>query len=412
MTAILLPSRRRGIRQKLLEMHWGLVAMLTLLAFVGVATLYSVADGSWSPWAARHAIRFGVGVSMLIVIGLVPIRVWMELAYPAYFIALAFLALVPIIGEVNMGARRWIEVGGLQFQPSEMMKLALVMGLARYYQGLRVDQVSHPLFLIPPLIMIGAPAFLVFQEPDLGTAILIAATGITMVFLAGLSWRYILPCLVAIGLVLVAGQYVVGSCQKVDGSLETATFTTPGTQLCGKALQVVPLKPYQVSRILTFLDPERDPLGKGYHLLQSKIALGSGGVTGKGYMQGTQSQLDFLPEKQTDFIFTIFGEEFGLVGASALLALYAMVFLTGVTIASRAKSHFGRLVSMGLCVTFILYALINTAMVMGLAPVVGVPLPLVSYGGTVMTTLMVGFGLVMSVHVHRDQDTMKTGDLL
>lgn len=379
MAMIQLQGRRRGLRDRLSQLHWPLIFTLMLIASAGVLTLYSVAGGSWEPWAMKHAIRFGGSLVLLVVLGLIPMRYWMALAYPVYFVALAALAAVPFIGEVIMGAQRWIEVGGFQFQPSELMKLGLVLGLARYYHGLRAEQVSHILYLIPPAVMIGAPVGLVFIQPDLGTAILLGATGVAIVFLAGLSWR--------LGLIGVLGAVAAGY----------------------GAWRFEILKPYQVERILTFLDPDRDPLGKGYHLLQSKIGFGSGGLTGKGYMEGTQSQLKFLPEMQTDFIFTIFGEEFGFVGAVVLLSLYLAVILTGVGIALKARTHFARLTAMGIVVTFTLYVLINTGMVMGLAPVVGVPLPLVSYGGTVMLTIMAGFGIVMSAHASRDTDSGISG---
>lgn len=374
MAPILLPGRRRGLRARLAQLHWPLIAMLTLLAAAGVVTLYSVAGGSWQPWAMNHAMRFAFSLTLLIGIGLVAMRYWMALAYPIYFIALAALGAVPFIGEINMGAQRWIEVGGFQFQPSELMKLGLVLCLARYYHGLRPEQVSHFLYLIPPAIMIGAPVGLVFIQPDLGTAMLLGATGVAIVLLAGLSWR-----LAFLGL---AGGVAAGY----------------------GAYRFEILKPYQLERILTFLNPDRDPLGQGYHLLQSKTGIGSGGLTGKGFMEGSQAQLKFLPEMQTDFIFTVFGEEFGFVGAFVLLAIYFAIIMVGISIAVKAKTHFGRLTAMGIVVTFALYVLINTGMVMGLAPVVGVPLPLVSYGGTVMLTIMAGFGLVMSAHTSRDHD--------
>ena len=374
MATIQLPGRRRGLRDRLGQLHWMLIIMLSLLATAGVLTLYSVAGGNWQPWALQHAMRFTVSLGLLIVFGLVSMRYWMALAYPIYFVALVALALVPIIGEVNMGAQRWIDVGHFQFQPSELMKVGLVLGLARYYHGLRPEQVSHILYLIPPAIMIGAPVGLVFIQPDLGTAMLLAATGLAIVFLAGLSWR--------LGLIGVLGAIAAGY----------------------SAYRFEILKPYQIERILTFMNPDRDPLGQGYHLLQSKIGLGSGGLAGKGYMLGTQSQLKFLPEMQTDFIFTIFGEEFGFVGVFVLLSIYYAIILMGISIALRAKTHFARLTAMGIVVAFALYVLINTGMVMGLAPVVGVPLPLVSYGGTVMLTIMAGFGIVMSAHASRDHE--------
>ena len=372
--SILLQTRRRGVRDRFARIHWPLVIMLTMLAGAGVITLYSVAGGKWDPWAMRHGIRYAAALVMMLAMGAIAIRYWMSLAYPVYFVALAALMAVPFIGAVNMGAQRWIEVGGFQFQPSEAMKLGLVMALARYYHGLRAEQVSHILYLIPPLIMIAAPVGLVFIQPDLGTSLLLGATGVAVMFLAGLSWR--------IGF--------LGAVAAVAGGYAAYYFDF--------------IKPYQLERITTFLNPDLDPSGQGYHLAQSKIAIGSGGLDGKGFMGGTQSQLDFLPERQTDFIFTTFSEEFGFVGAVGLLLLYLTVILTGVAVATRTKMHFARLASLGVVVTFGLYVLINTGMVMGLAPVVGVPLPLVSYGGTVMITIMAGFGLILSAHIDRDND--------
>ena len=374
MGVIQLQGGRRGLGDHLLRLNWLLILMLAMLAGAGVITLYSAAGGSWNPWAIRHLIRFGVATVMMIGLGFVAIRYWMALAYPIYAVALLALALVPIIGEVNMGAQRWIEFGGMQFQPSEAMKIGLVLALARYYQGLTAEQVSHFLYLAPPLVMIGAPVGLVFIQPDLGTAILLAASGGAIVLLAGLSWR--------IAFMGLLGAVVAGY----------------------GAYRFDILKAYQLKRITTFLNPDHDPTGEGYHLLQSKIGIGSGGLTGKGYMDGSQSQLNFLPEMQTDFIFTIFGEEFGFIGAAGLLLLYFGVIMTGVVVAMRARNHFARLSAMGVVVTFSFYVLINTGMVMGLAPVVGVPLPLVSYGGTVMLTIMAGFGIVQSAHMSRDHD--------
>lgn len=372
--AIILPGPRRGVQDQFARLHWPLIIMLSLIGGAGVVTLYSVGGGSWTPWAGTHALRFAISMAALIVVGMISVRYWMFLSYPIYGVALLALALVPLIGDVNMGARRWIDIGPMQFQPSELMKIGIVLGLARYYHGLRAEQVSHFLYLIPPILMIAAPVGLVFLQPDLGTAIMIGATGAAVMVLAGLSWRLIfLGAVVAVGGAIAAFRFGI-------------------------------LHDYQLKRIFTFLDPDSDPLGAGYHLLQSKIGIGSGGIVGKGYMLGTQRELNFLPEMQTDFIFTIFSEEFGFVGAIGLLLLYFGVVMTGMNIALRARSHFARLMAMGCTVTFALYVLINTGMVMGLAPVVGVPLPLVSYGGTVMLTIMVGFGLVMSAHMSRDAE--------
>lgn len=374
MASIILPGPRRGLQDQFARLHWPLIVMLSIIAGAGVATLYSVGGGSWSPWAGTHAIRFAIALSAMIIVGFIGIRYWMLLSYPIYVVALIALALVPFIGDVNMGARRWIDFGPMQFQPSELMKIGIVLGLARYYHGLRAEQVSHLLFLIPPIIMIAAPVGLVFLQPDLGTAIMIGATGAAIMILAGLSWRLMfLGGLAGVGAILAAVRFDI-------------------------------LHDYQVKRILTFLNPDNDPLGAGYHLLQSKIGIGSGGVVGKGFMLGTQRELNFLPEMQTDFIFTIFSEEFGFVGALGLLLVYLGVVATGINIAMRARSHFARLAALGVTVTFALYVLINTGMVMGLAPVVGVPLPLVSYGGTVMLTIMIGFGIAMSAHMSRDPD--------
>jgi len=374
MASILLPGPRRGLADHIARLHWPLIIFLTLIAGAGVITLYSVGGGSWTPWAGTHAFRYAVSFLAMVIVGLIAMRYWMLLSIPIYVVALVALALVPFIGDVNMGARRWIDLGPMQFQPSEVMKIGVVLALARYYHALRPEQVSHILYLIPPLIMIGAPVGLVFLQPDLGTAIMIGATGIAIMFLAGLSWR--IGFLGAVGAVAAAWA----------------------------AFRFDILHEYQIARLTTFLNPENDPLGAGYHLLQSKIGIGSGGLIGKGYMLGTQRELNFLPEMQTDFIFTIFSEEFGFVGAIGLLILYFGVVMMAMNIALRARTQFARLTTLGVTSTFMLYILINTGMVMGLAPVVGVPLPLVSYGGTVMLTIMIGFGLVLSAHLSRDPD--------
>ncbi len=366
--------RSTELRQKLLEFNWAFLFLLCVVASFGFLMLYSVAQG-FEPWAKDQMIRFGVSVVLLIAVALVDVRIWMALAYPAYLGALALLVGVEFFGVLGMGAQRWIEIGPVRIQPSEFMKIALVLALARYYNGLSIDEVSHPLALLLPLAMIAAPVGLVLLQPDLGTALLLLAGGAAIIFLAGVHWAYIVSAVVAVVVAIpVAWQF---------------------------------LHDYQRERVFTFLDPERDPLGAGYHILQAKIALGSGGLFGKGFLQGTQAHLNFLPEKQTDFIFTVLAEELGLVGAGSLLLLYILVAAYAISVALRARNHFGRLVAMGVTVTFLLYIFINVAMVMGLLPVVGVPLPLVSYGGTSMLTLMFGFGLVMSVYIHRHEETMR-----
>jgi len=356
--------------QKIWNINWTLVILVCLNASVGFAMLYSVAGGSVEPWVTRQAMRFAMGLGLMFVIALVDIRVWLRYAYVIYGVALALLVSVEFIGTVGMGAQRWVDLGFFQLQPSEVMKISLVLALARYFHSLSLEEVESLRFLVPPLAMVLAPVALVLRQPDLGTAILLVMGAGAMFLIAGVRLWIFGVAIAAVGAAVpFAWNY---------------------------------LHTYQKARILTFLNPERDPLGAGYHILQSKIALGSGGLTGRGFMQGTQSYLNFLPEKQTDFIFTSLAEELGLTGALGLLALYALIIAYGLGIALRARNHFGRLVAMGITATFFLYVFINIAMVTGLVPVVGVPLPLISYGGTAMVTILIGFGLLISVYVHRD----------
>jgi len=370
---IRISRRDSAIVQKLKAIDWTFVFLLVAIASVGFAMLYSVASGSLDPWAWKQMIRFGVGLGIFFVVAFIDIRIWMDLAYPFFAVALGLLIGVEFFGVTGMGAQRWLQIGPIQVQPSEIMKLAMVMALARYYHGISREQVSQPFYLFPVLVIIGFPTALVLQQPDLGTAMLLAASGAAIVFLAGLSYRIIVASiLLALPVVLYAWNNI--------------------------------LLDYQKERVFTFLDPSRDPLGAGYNIIQSMIALGSGGLFGKGFRQGSQAQLDFLPEKQTDFIFTMLGEELGLVGGAILIGLYVIVLGYGISYAVQSRSHFGRLLAMGICINFFLYMFINVAMVMGLLPVVGVPLPLVSYGGTAMLTLMLGFGLLMSVHIHKNSD--------
>ncbi|MFM8753609.1 MAG: rod shape-determining protein RodA [Phenylobacterium sp.] len=344
---------------------------LFLIAGAGCLMMFSIAGSSWEPWAANHITRFGVAFLLMLALAVIDLRVWAMVAYPLYALSLILLIAVELIGDVRLGAQRWLDLGPLgSFQPSEIMKLGLVLALGRYYHGLSAEQARMSWRLLIPALMIGAPTLLVAHQPDLGTAVLLALTGLAVVVLAGLSWKIILA---GVGLVLAAAP----------------------------PFFMFVLHDYQRQRILTFLDPETDPSGTGYHILQSKIALGSGGLLGKGYGLGSQSQLNFLPEKQTDFIFATLAEEFGFLGCAALLLLYVAVIFMSLRTASLAHSHFGRLTAAGVTATFALYVLINGAMVMGMAPVVGVPMPLLSYGGSVMLTVMIGFGLVQSVRVHR-----------
>jgi rod shape determining protein RodA len=381
-SALTSPGQRGRLIVKFAEIDWTLTFVLCLLAAAGGLMLYSIAGGSWEPWAAKHVIRFGLCLLLMAVLSMVDLRVWFVSAYPVYAIGLVLLVLVQLVGKSHLGAARWLQFGPIGLQPSEIMKIGLVLALARFYHGLSATSARWSWRLIIPAIMIAVPAALVAKQPDLGTAILLAATGGVVVMLAGLSLR-----LIAVG--------VVGAVAAVPLIVKFA------------------LKDFQRDRILTFLHPESDPSGSGYHILQAKIALGSGGILGKGYGLGSQSQLNFLPEKQTDFIFATLAEEFGLVGCLSMLALYAVAIVISLRIASLSHSHFGRLSAAGVTATFGLYVLINGAMVMGLAPVVGVPMPLLSYGGTVMLTVMIGFGLVQAVRVNRYEEVSSgTGGLL
>jgi len=368
---------RRLLRQtsfdlttKVLRISWLYVLLLCALAAVGYAALYSAAGGSPEPFAARHVMRFATGLVIMVGVALVDIRFIARLAWPAYVVALALLAAVLQVGHVGKGAQRWLDLGGLQLQPSELMKIALVLALAAWFHRASWERIGNPLFLIPPAIAVLLPVGLILKEPNLGTALITALVGASVFFAAGVRWwKFILLALPVPFAARMAYQH---------------------------------LHDYQRARIDTFINPESDPLGAGYNIIQSKIALGSGGMWGKGFLQGTQGHLDFLPEKQTDFIFTMIGEEFGLVGALAVMGLLCLIVLGGMLIALRCRNQFGRLVAIGISFNFFMYVFVNIAMVMGAIPVGGVPLPLVSHGGSAMITVMLGFGILMSVHVHRD----------
>ena len=364
-----------GLR-KVLALNWALLLVVVAVAALGFTVLYSVAGGSMTPWAEPQMERFALGLATMFVVAMVPIWFWRNVSALLYAMALVLLVAVEFIGATGGGAQRWIDIGFMRLQPSEVMKVTLVMILAAYYDWLPATKVSRPQWILPPILLIVVPVALVLQQPDLGTSILLIAGGGAVMFLAGVHWAYFAT--------IIAG----------GAGLVTAVLRSKGTdwQL---------LKDYQYRRIDTFLDPESDPLGAGYHITQSKIALGSGGLTGRGFTEGTQARLNFLPEKHTDFIFTTLAEEFGFIGSLSLLGLYVLIVVFCIYTALRTKDRFASLVSLGVAVTFFLFFFVNMAMVMGLAPVVGVPLPLVSYGGSAMLVLMVAFGLVQSSHVHR-----------
>ena len=368
--ALTRPGEKQRLIVRLGEIDWTFCVAITVIALAGGAMLYSVAGGKWTPWAAEHLIRYGVWFVVMIVLAMVDLQAWFLIAYPLYAVSLGLLVLVAAHGHETLGAKRWLSIGPIHdFQPSELMKIALVLALARFYHSISAKSAKFSFWLLIPAALIAAPAALVMKEPDLGTALLICATGIAIMILAGLDLR-----VVAVGAVL-AGAVV-------------------------PFLHLV-LKPYQYTRLVSFMNPEAEKSGAGYHIVQSKIALGSGGLLGKGFGLGTQSQLNFLPEKQTDFMFASLAEEFGFVGCIAVLILYAVVIYMSLRIASVAHSHFGRLSAAGVTATLTFCVLMNGAMVMGLAPVVGVPMPLLSWGGTVMMSMMLGFALIMAVRVQR-----------
>lgn len=368
--------------RKIFFMNWGLVLLLVAAAVIGFLMLYSIAGGQWDPWASAQIKRFGLGLALMFVVAMTPIWFWRNVSVVAYIGSLILLIVVAYFGSVGMGAQRWIDLGFMRLQPSEVCKVTLVMVLAAYYDWLPAERVSNPIWVIFPIILILIPVGMVVTQPDLGTSLLMLFGGGAMMFLAGVHWAYF-ASVIAMG----AGGIV-------------AIF-----QSRGQTWQL--LNDYQYRRIDTFLDPASDPLGAGYHITQSKIALGSGGWAGRGLMQGTQTRLNFLPEKHTDFIFTTLAEELGFIGGMSLLVIYLLILAFCWISAAQNKDRFSTLLIMGVGVTFFLFFAVNMSMVMGLAPVVGVPLPLVSYGGSAMLVLMGAFGLVQSAHVHRPRGVLR-----
>ena len=362
--------------RKVLFINWGLIVLIIGAAFSGFVMLISVAGGSLDPWASAQIQRFSIGLLAMFIIAMTPIWIWRNVSLPVYIVALLLLLLVEFLGSTGMGAQRWINLGFINLQPSEVAKVALIMLMAAYYDWLPTEKVSKPLWVLVPVIFISLPVLLVLQQPDLGTSILLLISGVIVMFLAGVHWVYF------------------GTVIALTSGFVVALFKSRGTEW-----QL--LQDYQFLRIDTFLDPDKDPLGAGYHITQSKIALGSGGWTGRGFMEGTQSRLNFLPEKHTDFIFTTIAEEFGFIGTISILAIYVGIIIFCLHSALKHKERFSSLLSLGLTVTFFLFFAVNMSMVMGLAPVVGVPLPLISYGGSAMLVLMGAFGLIQSAHVHR-----------
>ena len=363
-------TTKLSLTYKLKRINYGLIILVTACCSIGFAMLYSAAGGDIEPWAQRHLIRYFVGLLGIIILGLINIRLFFKGAYIFYGVSLMLLVFVELAGEVGMGAQRWIDFGVIRLQPSELMKISVVIVLARYFHIRSFQEIGNPLHLAIPAFLILVPVALVIKQPDLGTAIMMALSGLVIFFIAGVRmWKFILLFLGGVALVPIIWQFLLE---------------------------------YQKKRILTFLSPENDPLGAGYHLMQSKIALGSGGLYGKGFIQGSQSHLNFLPEIQTDFIFTMLAEEFGLLGGLVVLLLFFLISCYGLILSFFMASKFARFLTIGMITTLFFYVFINIGMVMGLLPIVGVPLPFISYGGSALLTSMTAIGLIISCHVHRD----------
>lgn len=365
-------DRGAGILEKLWQIPWSFVILLCGVAAIGYVALLSAGSGNADLYAQKHAIRFGFGLVVMLGLALVDIRLIARFAWVGYVGGILLLVLVLLHGNVGKGAQRWIDIGPIQLQPSELMKILLVVALATWFHRASWERIGNPLFLIPAAVAVLVPVGLILKQPNLGTALITGMVGAAVFWAAGVRWW---------------------------------KFALIGAGVAGVApIAYERLHDYQRARITTFLDPESDPLGAGYNIIQSKIALGSGGLWGKGFLQGTQGHLNFLPEKQTDFIFTMIAEEFGLVGAVTTLALLMLVIAFCYLVAFRSRHQFGRLLAIGLGTNFFLYVFVNVAMVTGSIPVGGVPLPLISHGGSAMLTAMLGFGFLLSAYVHRDAE--------
>ena len=360
---------------KLQSINYPLLGLIITLFFVGLAALYSISNGDFNSWPLKHSQRFILGLIIFFLVIFFDLRLIFGYAYVIFILSIISLVIIPFFGIESNGATRWINIAGISLQPSEFVKYTLILALAKYFHSINNDS-SFIKTLIIPLIITIVPVLLVITQPDLGTALIILLGGISLFWISGLNYKY----------------FIVG------------VFSI----LCSLPVLWQYLKDYQKDRVLTFFNPERDPLGNGYHIMQSKIALGSGGIFGKGYMEGTQSHLNFLPEMQTDFIFTMLGEEFGFIGTLLLLLIYAALIMISIRLALKSRSLFSKYLSLGVCNVFFIYVFVNIGMVTGLLPVVGVPLPFISYGGSSMLAVMFGFGLLMNCYINRDIIIEKT----
>ncbi len=367
-----------NILSRLRSINFVFLFLVTLIFLFGVLSLYSISGGEFNSWPIKHVQRFILGLIIFFIICSFDIKFFFIFAYPLFFLSLLFLIVVPFLGTEMYGATRWIKIAGISFQPSEFIKFTLILALAKYFHSTAGDSKSFIKKFILPLIIILIPVIIVATQPDLGTAVIIFIGGVSIFWIVGLSYKYFISG----GVVLILSIPLLWQY----------------------------LKDYQKERVFTFFNPERDPLGNGYHIMQSKIALGSGGISGKGYMEGTQSHLNFLPEMHTDFIFTMFGEEFGFLGALVLICLYAGLIFLSIKMGLESRSYFGRYLSLGVSTVFFIYIFVNISMVTGLLPVVGVPLPLVSYGGSSMIAIMGAFGLLMNCYIHQ-KTILPKGDI-
>lgn len=377
MVMLLNKNQELSLKERFLHLNFVFIGIIVVLAFIGCATLYSVAGGSFSPWALNQGVRFGVGLIILFAVALIPPEFYYKVATPFYIVTLMMLIFVDVAGHIGMGAQRWINLGFFNLQPSELMKIAIVLELAKYFSNVPLETTRTIKGIIIPAVLVAVPVAFIMLQPDLGTSLMILFCAVFLFYIAGVQWwKFVLAGGAIVAAMPILWHFLHG---------------------------------YQKDRILTFLDPERDPLRAGYHIIQAKIALGSGGIWGKGFLSGTQSHLNFLPEPHTDFIFTTFSEEFGMLGGVVILFLNLILISYGYWFAFRIhnSNYFGKMVILGLNTNYFLYVFINIAMVTGLLPVVGIPLPLISYGGTVILSVMTSFGIMLSFYANRDRELKK-----
>jgi len=357
-----------SFKDKVFALDYKLIFLVLLLGIISFFAIYSTERGNFNYYTQNHVYKFFIFFTIFIVLSFFKIQFWYKLTYLFYFVVIILLLGVDFYGVTSSGSKRWINLFAFNLQPSELMKVALIMSLAKYYNKIPSNDVNRIKFMVLPTIALLVPVYLILSQPDLGTALLVAIGGIAVIWLAGFRMKYFV--------------------------FSSVLF------ICLMPVIIAFLKPYQKSRILTFLNPERDPLGAGYQIIQSKIAIGSGGIFGKGFLKGSQSYLDYLPEKHTDFIFTLFSEEFGFIGSGSLLLIYALIIYRIIDIGNKAKNNFSRLYCFGFAAAFFVYVAVNMMMVLGLLPIVGAPLPIMSYGGSAMLSMMIGLGVVMSCKVY------------